>query len=247
MQRIFAQSDQIDLVNHSVILGMEERNHLRNVLRMKKGEEVWVSDGSTKEYHCVIEEYPEDGVCLHIQYVQEPEYELPGRIVLFQGLPKADKLELVIQKAVELGASQVVIVQTKRCVARLDEEKAKKKLPHWRKIALSAAEQSRRLKVPEIGPVLSMQEALTLAGKLDMLLIPYELERGMEKTRQILREISPGQSIGIFIGPEGGFEESEIAMAKAAGACPISLGRRILRTETAGLAILSVLVFLLER
>ena len=155
-------------------------------------------------------------------------------------------MELIIQKAVELGAFSVIPVETKRCVVKLDAKKAAKKVARWQQIAESAAKQSKRMLIPEIHEVMTYKEALAFAGHLDVKLIPYELAKGMKETREILNELRPGQSIGIFIGPEGGFEEEEVSKALEAGAHAITLGRRILRTETAGLAILSVLMFLLE-
>ena len=213
---------------------------------MKLGEELWISDGGTKEYRCEIAGLGDEEVLLHIIYAQEPDYELPNRIYLFQGLPKADKMELIIQKAVELGAYAIVPVETKRCVVKLDEKKAAKKTARWQQIAESAAKQSKRMLIPKIHEVMSFQDALKLAEELDIRLIPYELAKGMKETKEILNQIRPGQSVGIFIGPEGGFEENEVSQALEKGAQAITLGRRILRTETAGLAILSVLMFQLE-
>ena len=135
----------------------------------------------------------------------------------------------------------------KRCVVKLDEKKSQKKLARWQQIAESAAKQSKRMLIPEIHPVVSVKEAAAFAGRLDVMLLPYEMAGGMEKTREIIRQIRPGQSIGIFIGPEGGFEESEVALLEEAGAKVITLGKRILRTETAGMALLSVLMFHLEQ
>ena len=213
---------------------------------MKCGEDVWISDGGDKEYHCQIEELGEDEVLLHILYAQEPEYELPNKLYLFQGLPKADKMELIIQKAVELGAFSIIPVETKRCVVKLDVKKAAKKVVRWQQIAESAAKQSKRMLIPHVHEVITFKEALKYAESMDIRLIPYELAKGMPETKEILAAIEPGQSIGIFIGPEGGFEEKEVKAAIEGGAKPITLGRRILRTETAGLAILSVLMFQLE-
>lgn len=246
MQRFFAEPHQIDEEAHEIHITGTDVNHIGNVLRMKPGEELWISDGGKKEYHCTIEKLSGEEVLLHILYAQEPDYELPSRIYLFQGLPKADKMELIIQKAVELGAYEIVPVETKRCVVRLDGKKAEKKTARWQQIAESAAKQSKRMLVPRIHPVLSYKEALDYAQKLDVLLIPYELASGMPETKKILEKIRCGQSIGVFIGPEGGFEEEEVQAAVTAGASPITLGKRILRTETAGLAILSVLMFRLE-
>lgn len=246
MQRFFVEPHQIDEVAHQIHIVGTDVNHISNVLRMKQGEEVWISDGGKKEYRCAIEGFSLDEVLLHIIYAQEPDYELPSRIYLFQGLPKADKMELIIQKAVELGAYEVIPVETKRCVVKLDGKKAAKKVDRWQQIAESAAKQSKRMLIPNVHEVISFKEALKYAQSMDIRLIPYELTKGMQDTKEILAAIEPGQSIGIFIGPEGGFEEKEVAAAIEKGAKPITLGRRILRTETAGLAILSVLMFQLE-
>ena len=246
MQRFFVEPHQIDEAAHQIHIVGTDVNHISNVLRMKQGEEVWISDGGKKEYRCAIEAFSADEVLLHIIYAQEPDYELSSRIYLFQGLPKADKMELIIQKSVELGAYEIIPVETKRCVVKLDGKKAAKKVERWQQIAESAAKQSKRMLIPEIHEVMTYKQALEFAKQLDVKLIPYELAKGMKETREILSQIKPGQSIGIFIGPEGGFEEEEVAKALEAGAHAITLGRRILRTETAGLAILSVLMFQLE-
>lgn len=246
MHRFFVEPHQIDEKNHTIHIGGNDVNHIKNVLRMKAGEELWISDGGKKEYHCQIEDLEEEEALLHILYSQEPDYELPNRIYLFQGLPKADKMELIIQKAVELGAYAVIPVETRRCVVKLDGKKAEKKTARWQQIAESAAKQSKRMLIPEVYNVMTYKQAVEFSRELDIRLIPYELAKGMKETKEILSGIKPGQSIGIFIGPEGGFEESEVQTVMEAGAHPITLGHRILRTETAGLAILSVLMFQLE-
>ena len=243
MQRFFVEPHQIDEEAHQIHITGSDVNHISNVLRMKTGEELWISDGSKYEYRCTIESFEPDEVLLHIVYSQEPEYELPCRIYLFQGLPKADKMELIIQKAVELGAYEIIPVETKRCVVKLDGRKSAKKTARWQQIAESAAKQSKRMLIPNVHEVLTFREALKYAESMDVRLVPYELARGMQETKEILAGIEPGQSVGIFIGPEGGFEEKEIEAAIEGGAKPITLGRRILRTETAGLAILSVVLF----
>lgn len=246
MQRFFVEPHQIHEETHRISITGSDVNHIRNVLRMKTGEELWISGSGEKEYCCTIEELMEEEILLHILYAQEPDYELPNKIYLFQGLPKADKMELIIQKAVELGAYSVVPVATKRCVVKLEGQKAEKKTARWQQIAESAAKQSKRMLVPKVHSVMKFKDALALAGELDICLVPYELAKGMKETKEIINSILPGQSIGIFIGPEGGFEEEEIRLAMEAGAKPITLGHRILRTETAGLAALSVLMFHLE-
>ena len=151
-----------------------------------------------------------------------------------------------MQKAVELGVYQVIPVATKRSVVKLDAKKAEKKTERWQQIAQSAAKQAGRGYIPEVHSVMTYKEAMEYARKLDVVLIPYELAEGMEETKKMIRQIQPGQSVGIFIGPEGGFEIEEVEEAINAGAKAITLGKRILRTETAGLTTLSVLMFHLE-
>ena len=180
MQRFFVEPHQIEEAKHHIHINGTDVNHIKNVLRMKCGEDVWISDGGEKEYHCRIEELGDDEVLLHILYAQEPKYELPNKIYLFQGLPKADKMELIIQKAVELGAFCVIPVETKRCVVKLDAKKAEKKVSRWQQIAESAAKQSKRMLIPEIHEVMTYKQALEFARQLDVKLIPYELAKGMK-------------------------------------------------------------------
>ena len=244
MYHFFVTQDQIG--PETITITGPDVNHMKNVLRMKPGEEILISNGVDKDYRCQVETLDSDAVTARILSVDEEGTELPGKIYLFQGLPKADKMELIIQKAVELGVFSIIPVETKRCVVKLDVKKAAKKVVRWQQIAESAAKQSKRMLIPEIHEVMTYKQALEFAKQLDVKLIPYELAKGMKETREILSEIKLGQSVGIFIGPEGGFEEEEVAKALEAGAHAITLGRRILRTETAGLAILSVLMFQLE-
>ncbi|MBR2257221.1 MAG: 16S rRNA (uracil(1498)-N(3))-methyltransferase [Blautia sp.] len=247
MQQFFVSPAQIDMEGHSVSVTGADLNHMKNALRLKPGEEVWISDGAGKEYHCEIEAYTSDASVLHILYVQEPKAELASKIYLFQALPKSDKMEFVIQKAVELGAFSIVPVKTKRCVVRLDKDKAQKKSIRWQQISESAAKQSHRLFVPEVSVPLEFDQALRMAKEVsEIVLIPYELETDLDKTRKLISSICPGQSVSVFIGPEGGFAEEEVSLAVQEGAVPISLGRRILRTETAGMMILAVLGYFLE-
>ena len=245
MHHFFVKQDQIQEKN--IRITGEDGDHLRKVLRAKISERILVSDEQGFEYTCEISEITDEEVIAKILWREEADRELPVSLTLFQGLPKGDKMELVIQKAVELGVVRIVPVETKRSVVKLDEKKAEKKQSRWQAIAESAAKQSKRAVIPEVLPVLSMKEALKEAEELDMVLIPYELAEGMEKTRKRLQEVKEKCTAGIFIGPEGGFEEAEVELAVQAGAHPITLGKRILRTETAGLYLLSVLGFLLEK
>lgn len=244
MQNFFVYDWQVQ--GDMVTIEGTDVNHIVNVLRMKVGEEVSVHDDVNRKYLCRIAELQEDKVCLSILEQQTSDTELPCRIYLFQGLPKGDKMEWIIQKGVELGAYAIVPVATKRAVVKLDEKKAQKKVARWNSIAESAAKQSGRGMIPEVLPVMKFAEALQFAKDLDLNLIPYEKAEGIADTKQRIAEIRPGQSIGIFIGPEGGFEEAEVEMAKEMQAVPVTLGRRILRTETAGMTMLSILMYHLE-
>lgn len=244
MQQFFAEPSWIK--ENRILMQGADVNHMKNVLRMKLGEDVRVNDGRGKTYLCCISAYEEQTAVLDILKELDSDAELPSRIVLFQGLPKGDKMEWIVQKAVELGAYSIVPFAAKRSVVKLDEKKAAKKQARWQAIAKGAAEQSGRGIVPEVRDVRTFGEALKTAAELDVILIPYELEEGMRETVRVIESIVPGQSVGIFIGPEGGFEEEEVELAKAAGAHPVTLGKRILRTETAGPAALSILMYYLE-
>ena len=214
---------------------------------MQPGEEIAVSNGEDgKEYRCGLEELREDEIICTLRFVKEDGVELPSKIYLFQGLPKADKMELIVQKAVELGVYEIIPVATKRAVVKLDEKKAKSKIARWQTISEAAAKQSKRRIVPEIHSVMSFKEAVNYAKEMQVKLIPYELAEGMGKTREVISNLKQGENIAIFIGPEGGFEESEIQIALDNGIEPITLGKRILRTETAGFTVLSWIMYQLE-
>lgn len=245
MYRFFVEPSQIQ--GSRIVITGNDVNHIKNVLRMKIGEEIAVSNGmDDREYRCGIEEFTEDVVICTLRFIKEAAVELPCRIYLFQGLPKADKMELIVQKAVELGVYQIIPVAAKRCVVRLDDKKAAGKVSRWQGIAEAAAKQSKRAIIPQLHPVMTWKEAVAYAQELDVRLIPYELAGDMQHTRELLEQIRPGQSVAVFIGPEGGFEESEIQTAVEAGIEPVTLGKRILRTETAGMTVLSWLGYLLE-
>ena len=249
MYRFFCDRSQIH--DGEVRIIGEDVRHIKNVLRMKPGEEILVSCGDDWEYTCEITSLSEEEVRAAVTDAQKPGRELPSRITLFQCLPKGDKMETVIQKAVELGAAEIVPVSSARCVVRLDAKKAAARVKRWNAIAESAAKQAKRMIIPEVHEVMSFSAALQYArvtdpGKAPVLLIPYENAEGMSETKKLLASIEPGQPVAVMIGPEGGFEETEVQEAEQAGFTPITLGKRILRTETAGMAVLSVLMFLLE-
>ena len=246
MHRFFVEEPGIG--ENGITITGGDVNHIKNVLRMSAGEKICVINGqNNREYYCEITAIGNDAVETRICEVRESDQELKNKIVLFQGLPKSDKMELIIQKAVELGVHTIVPVSTERTVVKLDAKKEANKRKRWMNISESAAKQSGRLYIPEVTPVVSYKEALSMAKEMDIRLIPYELAEGMEKTREIMSNIRPEQSIAVFIGPEGGFESSEIEKAMEIGIQPITLGKRILRTETAGLVTLAMLVYNLER
>lgn len=246
MYRFFVEESQIDMEQKKIHITGGDVNHIKNVLRMKKGEEIVVSSGENREYTCVIEELTQEEALASVTEIRDVGIELPSRIYLFQGIPKSDKMELIIQKAVELGVYEIIPVDTRRTVVKLDEKKQAAKIKRWQGIAESAAKQSKRMIIPQIHPVVKFRDALEYAKELDVRLIPFELAEDMPRTREILGQIQPGQSIGIFIGPEGGFDLGEIDDALKCQIQPITLGKRILRTETAGMTVLSILMFLLE-
>ena len=243
MYQFFVEDEQV--TEDGVLITGSDVNHIRNVLRMKPGEKVRISTRAGANYLCSITQVEEMSVAVQIVETMAGT-ELPNRIVLFQGLPKADKMELIIQKAVELGAAEIVPVSMKNCVVKLDAKKAENKVKRWQQIAESAAKQSKRSLIPAVHEVLSYREAVAYAAECDVRLVPYENEQGMAGTKTMIEAIVPGESIAVFIGPEGGFDESEIAEARDAGMKTISLGNRILRTETAGLAALSILMYQIE-
>ena len=181
-----------------------------------------------------------------LRFVKEDGLELPSRIYLFQALPKGDKMELVIQKAVELGAFARDTCGGQTMCGKAGCQKEKNKLARWQGISEAAAKQSKRRIIPEVMPVMSMGEALRFASEMDVKLFPYELAEGMGKTKELIGKIRPGQSVAVFIGPEGGFEDGEVEEASACGFVPVTLGRRILRTETAGFTVLSWIMYQLE-
>lgn len=247
MYQFFVEPSQINIDDKSVIIIGSDVNHIKNVLRMKQGEEISVSNGlDGKEYRCGIVALEPGRILCELRFVKEDGVELPAKVYLFQGLPKADKMELIIQKAVELGVYSIIPVATKRCVVKLDEKKAAGKIARWQGIAEAAAKQSKRAVIPQVTEVHSFAQAVKLASDMGVRLIPYELAEGMEKTREIIGGLKPGQSIAVFIGPEGGFEEAEIQEACKNGIEPVTLGKRILRTETAGMTVLSWIVYQME-
>ncbi|MDE7417600.1 MAG: 16S rRNA (uracil(1498)-N(3))-methyltransferase [Lachnospiraceae bacterium] len=251
MYHFFVEPSQIS--DRSVIITGDDVNHIRNVIRLKPGDEISISNGvDGRDYRCGIEEITDTEVVCTLRFIKEDGVELPSRVYLFQGLPKGDKMEFIIQKMVELGVYEIIPVAMKRCVVKLDDKKAKAKTARWQGIAEAAAKQSKRGVIPRVREVMGYQEALKYAENLDVKLVPYEMENllegaaGMAGTRQVIDSLEPGQSVAVLIGPEGGFEENEIQSAIDCGMRPITLGKRILRTETAGMTVMAWIMYQLE-
>ena len=215
-------------------------NHIKNVLRMKVGEEILVSfDG--KSDLCTIESFLDNKVTARIKEKNFQNTCLPIDVYLFQGLPKSDKLELIVQKCTELGVKEIIPVEMVRSIVKLDEKKKKAKTERYQSIAESAGKQSKATFITKVRDAISFNEAINLSKKLDHVIVPYENKEGMESTKNALSLIKKGQSVGVFIGPEGGFDQKEIEKAMEINAKIISLGKRILRTETASIACVSML------
>ena len=245
MHRFYVSKDQID--ENNITISGQDVNHIKNVLRMKSGDEIVICDGQGKDCYCIINRVCDDVVIASIKSIADTGTELPVRITLFQGIPKSDKMELIVQKAVELGVYEIVPVMMARSVVKyFDAKKESKKLERWQAISEGAAKQSGRGIVPNILPVMSFKEAISYAKGMDWAVLPYESAKGIGGTRDSLECLKNCKTAGIIIGPEGGYESSEVELAIDNNIPPVSLGRRILRTETAGLTLLSMMILYLE-
>ncbi len=231
--------------NNQYFITGSDFNHIKNVLRMTE-EDVFLVSENGKSSLCRIEAF--EGDCVIAEIIEEnfQDTSLPAKIYLFQGLPKSDKMELIIQKAVELGVEGIIPVEMNRCVVKLDDKKKKSKVARWQSISESAAKQSKRTVIPEVFDVMSYKQAIKKASEMDLFIIPYENKNGMKATADALSEIKSGHSVGILIGPEGGFEESEIESAVNEGGKTVSLGKRILRTETAAITAVGMCMLYIE-
>lgn len=270
MHHFFVSRSDIDTDTREVRLSGDNYNHLKNVLRVRIGEKILISDGEGTDYECdVVEIHDEDWVketlagsgkranvsgesfceepevILHINFV-EKIHELPAEIYLFQGLPKQDKMELIVQKAVELGAHAIVPLDSKNTVIKLDDKRAQKKIDRWQAISEAAAKQSKRSIIPEVLPIMKWKDAMEYVKDFDLKLIPYENAKSIKHTMEELQKLPDHGKIAVFIGPEGGFSDEEIEDALNHSIEPITLGKRILRTETAAITSLSVLMLMLE-
>ena len=249
MVQIFA--DVSSMQDGLLAIGGSDYNHIKNVLRMHPGEKLSVrgGDSSGREYLFEIVSFTDAQVNCRLLSVKQAESELPVNVLLFQGLPKSDKMDFIIQKTVEMGVSEIIPVEMHRSIVKLTGDKRRKRTVRWQAIAESAAKQSKRALIPRVHEILSMKEALAYAAEYsDLILVPYErmADEAESGTRTLIEALQPGQTAAVFIGPEGGFEETEVEAAVREGAKTISLGKRILRTETAALAFLAFLTYRFE-
>ena len=240
MPKFFVDKKQIS--DENIIITGDDAKHIKTVLRSKVGDKLTLCDGDSNDFLCEIQDFQGNDINTLILEKIESVAEPRVKITLFQGMPKADKMELIIQKCVELGIDRIVPVMTEHTIVKLDKkDKEAKKIERWQKISESAAKQSGRGKIPLIENVIDFKNAILEANKLDGAIIPYEKEE-KNGIKSFVNSFN-GKSIGVFIGPEGGFAESEIKFALEQGVFPVTLGKRILRTETAGLATVSILLY----
>ena len=237
--------DENNKQGNCYIITDADYNHIKNVLRMAEGEKLLVSVGGKSDL-CEIERFEPDAVTVKILAENYNDTELKTKIYLFQGLPKSDKMELIIQKSVELGVAGIIPVEMSRSVVKLDGKKKVSKQSRWQSIAESAAKQSKRNTIPKVYDVVNYKQALDMASKFDMLIVPYECKEGMVATKNAINQLKSCKSVGILIGPEGGFEPKEIELAERNGGKIISLGKRILRTETAAITAVGMCMLALE-
>lgn len=239
MFNFFITKDKIS--SNTAIIDGGDFNHIKNVLRMRVGETLLVSvDG--KSHLAEIKNFNEQSVLINIIEENYNDTSLPISMHLFQALPKADKLELIIQKAVELGAEQVLPVETERCVVKIEEKKKQSKCERWNAIAESAAKQCKRAFIPKVSQVITFNQMVNMVNDYDLFLVAYEDEKGVLSTKLALDSIKKGDKIAVLIGSEGGLTQKEIDTLKEKGAKIISLGKRILRAETASITALSILM-----
>ena len=237
---------QILAIGTEFILSNDDSHHLIHALRARIGEKVTAADGNGRSFACTFIRVEDGRAVLSVDGEICQSRELPVPVTLFQSLPKSDKMTMIIQKATELGVSRIVPVLSARAVSRPDRKAADKKAGRWQKVAEAAAKQCGRDRIPEVSGIISFDRAVEMAGKCGTFLLPYECADDRVMTRDVFKTLHQSKSIAVMIGPEGGFEASEAEQAVNFGAIPVTLGKRILRTETAAVSALSMIVYRLE-
>ncbi len=246
MQQIFI--DNNDIVDDTITVTGDDANHLINAVRIKSGEQIRVSTSSEESYLCEVDTTSEGVLVLKVTDTLLST-ELSSRITLYQAIPKGDRMETILEKCTELGAYRIVPVEMERCVVKLDDKKKAKRLERYERIAESAAQQSKRSCIPCVGPFMTLDEAIKESESADILrVVPYENKNGMTDTVNVLNEVKNYKEIAVFIGPEGGFAPHEIeALQVGENTKLISLGKRILRTDTAAITMVAALMIELEK
>lgn len=254
MPKFFVKQEQIN--GDIIIIQGQDVNHIKKVLRAKIGDELQICNSQNGEnFLCDIEEIKNEDILCKIKQKIEEKVESNIEVTIFQGLPKADKMEYIIQKSVELGVYDITPVEMKRCVVKLNEKDKNKKELRWQKISEVAAKQCGRDIIPQINKIINIKNICELIKKYDIVLVAYENEKQnilKEQLNLIKEKMEKLKSdelikIGIVIGPEGGLEEQDVEILKENGAKIITLGKRILRTETVALNVLSVIMYELEK
>lgn len=246
MPKFFVKTKQIE--NDKITIIGTDVNHIKNVLRLKEKAELEICDSEKQEnYLCSINKIQEDKIECTIKEKLQETTEPKTKVTIFQGLPKSDKMEFIIQKSVELGANDITPVEMARCVVKLNEKDKSKKIERWQKISEVAAKQCQRDIIPKINQIITIKDICKILNDYDAIILAYE----KEKENSIKHELNKIKQqnlkkIGIVIGPEGGLEEKEVEMLKQNGAKVITLGKRILRTETVALSVLSNIIYELE-
>ena len=245
MSKFFVQSNKIN--DNKILIDNEDVNHIKNVLRKKIGDEILICDYEKNiNYNCKIKEILKNEIECEIISIKESESESNVKIDIFQGLPKFDKMELIIQKGTELGVNSFIPVSFKRCIVKIPEKDAYKKIIRWQKIAEVAAKQSGRDRIPLVKNIENVKNICKLFENYDIVLVAYENETKTSLKDALKNVKNKDVKIAVIIGPEGGIDESEIETFKKYGAKIITLGKRILRTETVCLAITAIINYELE-
>ena len=246
MPRFFIKENQIQ--NNKITIIGEDVNHIKNVIRKQIGDIIEIcNQDNEKSYKCEIEKIEEKQITTKIiEELKAQESNI--KVDIFQGLPKAEKMELIIQKSVELGANAIIPVNMKRCVVKLDSKSEEKKIERWQKISESAAKQCGRNNIPEVKHLVNIKDICNKIKDYDAMIVAYENEKENTLKQELtkLKNKQKNLKIGIVIGPEGGLEENDVKLLKESGAEIITLGHRILRTETVALNMLSIIMYELE-
>ncbi len=247
MFKFFVNKEQIE--NNKITIIGEDVNHIKNVLRLNKNDKIEIANQNEgKSYECIIEEIEKEKVIVKIENEIKYTTESNLKITLFQGLPKFEKMEFIIEKSTELGISEITPVEMKRCVVKFDEKTKQKKIERWQKIAEVAAKQSKRDIIPTVNSIINIKNIFKNFENYDIVLIANENEKINTLKNELtkIKKENNFKNIAVIVGPEGGIDENEIELLIENGAKSITLGKRILRTETAPIAIIANIMYELD-